>query len=71
MRVLRKELGIPIGLPAPAWLVRLGATLVFRTDPDLVLYGRYVYPERLLAAGFTFRYPGLDAAVREVVGSGS
>ncbi|MEW4571352.1 TIGR01777 family oxidoreductase [Tautonia sp. JC769] len=69
MRALRQALGIPIGLPAPAWLVRLGAPLVLRTDPDLALYGRYVYPERLLAAGFTFRYPELDAALREVVRS--
>src|SRR5690606_11109376 len=59
MRTLRQVLGIPIGLPAFAWMVRLGAPLFLRTDPELVLYGRYVIPKRLMDQGFEFRFAEL------------
>jgi NAD dependent epimerase/dehydratase family enzyme len=68
MRELRKALGVPLGLPAPGWLVRLGAPLVFRTDPELALYGRYVVSKRLAAEGFEFRFPSLREALQEVFG---
>ena len=42
MRTLRRTMGVPIGLPAFAWMVRLGAPWLMRTDPDLALYGRYL-----------------------------
>lgn len=64
MRTLRQVLGIPIGLPAFAWMVRLGAPLFLRTDPDLALYGRYVIPKRLLDAGFEFRFAELEPALK-------
>ncbi|QDU53859.1 TIGR01777 family oxidoreductase [Aeoliella mucimassa] len=66
MRVLRKTMGVPIGLPAFEWMVRLGAPLVLRTDPELALYGRYVVPARLIAHGFEFEYPELAPALAEV-----
>jgi len=69
MRELRRALRVPIGLPAPAWMVRLGATLLLRTDPELALYGRYVVPRRLLAAGFEFRFPMLAGALTDLCGS--
>lgn len=37
MRTLRKVIGMPIGLPAFEWMVRIGAPLVLRTDPELAL----------------------------------
>jgi NAD dependent epimerase/dehydratase family enzyme len=67
MRALRRAVGMPVGLPAPAWLVRFGATLLMRTDPDLVLYGRYVIPQRLLEEGFEFSFPRLDAALTDLL----
>lgn len=63
MRELRRALRVPIGLPAPAWLVRLGAPIVMRTDPDLAIYGRYVLPRRLLSEEFAFAYPTLREAM--------
>lgn len=63
MRELRRALGRPIGLPAPAPLVRLGAPLVMRTDPELALLGRYCIPQRLQAEGFTFDLPELRPAL--------
>ena len=49
MRSLRKAIGMPIGLPAFEWMVRIGAPLFMRTDPELALYGRYCVPTRLPA----------------------
>ncbi|MEM9646004.1 MAG: DUF1731 domain-containing protein, partial [Planctomycetota bacterium] len=63
MRTLRRVIGIPIGLPAAEWMVRIGATWILRTDPDLVLYGRYVMPKRLTDEGFEFHYEDLEAAL--------
>lgn len=65
-RTLRKVLKIPFGLPAAEWMVRLGAPLVFRTDPELALYGRYVRSRRLEELGFKFQYPELESALREL-----
>src|SRR5438309_2952495 len=47
MHELRRAVGMHIGLPAFSWMVRLGAPLFLRTDPELALYGRYVVSKRL------------------------
>ena len=67
MYKLRRKLKIPIGIPAPAFITRLGAKLVFKTDPELVLYGRYVQSERLEKKGFKFKYPDLNKAFDELL----
>lgn len=67
MRELRRAVGMPIGLPAFAWMVRLGARWFLRTDPDLALYGRYVVSRRLREDGFAFRFPQLPDALKELV----
>ncbi|MFN0137858.1 MAG: epimerase [Phycisphaerae bacterium] len=69
MRALRRAMRIPIGLPATEWMVRVGARILLRTDPELALYGRYVVPTRLCSEGFEFQYPNLDAALPEVLRS--
>ena len=66
MRTLRKVIRMPIGLPAFEWMVRLGAPLVFRTDPELALYGRYVVSKRLATAGFEYQFPELESALRDL-----
>ncbi len=67
MRTLRKAMKMPIGLPAFSWMVRLGAPLVLKTDPELALYGRYVVSERLEGEGFVFEFPELAGAVKDLV----
>ena len=69
MRTLRKVIGMPIGLPAFEWMVRIGAPLFMRTDPELVLYGRYVIPDRLQKIGFEFRHPELEKAMQDLLSS--
>ena len=67
MRELRRSVGMPFGLPAPAWMVRLGAKLILRTDPDLALYGRYVSSRRLEEESFHFSQPTIREALRDVL----
>ena len=66
MRVLRRTIGMPIGLPAFEWMVRIGAPLFLNTDPELVIYGRYVVPARLLDDGFEFQFADLTEALKDL-----
>lgn len=66
MDSLRNALHITVGLPAPEWLLKIGAVLI-RTETELVLKSRWVIPERLQTAGFTFSYPTLTVALEEIV----
>jgi uncharacterized protein (TIGR01777 family) len=66
MRELRAAVRMPIGLPAAAWMVRLAAPLLLRTDPELALYGRYVVSRRLAREGFEFRFPHVREALRDL-----
>jgi NAD dependent epimerase/dehydratase family enzyme len=67
MRTLRRVVGMPIGLPAYSWMVRIGAPLFMRTDPELALYGRYVVSRRLQLEGFEFRFPHLEDALSDLL----
>lgn len=66
MRGLRHALKMPIGLPAASWMVRIGAPLVMRTDPELALYGRYCISRRLKEEGFEFSFPDLTSAFTDI-----
>ena len=68
MRQLRWALRVPAGLPVAAWMVRVGAPLVMRTDPELALYGRYCISLRLRQEGFEFDFPGLPSALLDLYG---
>ena len=60
------RVGMPIGLPAFSWMVRLGA-LFMRADADLALYGRYVVSKRLLDERFEFQFPHLRDALKDLL----
>ncbi|HUS38044.1 MAG TPA: DUF1731 domain-containing protein, partial [Pirellulales bacterium] len=66
MRELRQAHRIPIGLPAFTWMVRIGAPLVMRTDPELALYGRYCVSRRLKEEGFEFTFPDVQSALNDL-----
>ena len=66
MRALRDAVGMPVGLPAMEWMVRIAAPLLLRTDPELALYGRYCVSRRLREEGFEFRFPDLPSALRDL-----
>ena len=63
MAELRRVHRMPIGLPAMAWMVKIGAPLFMRTDPELAIYGRFCVSKRLEKEGFEFRYPKLRDAL--------
>jgi uncharacterized protein (TIGR01777 family) len=66
MRALRHAWGTSIGLPAPAWLLEIGA-LFMRTETELVLKSRRVVSTRLRDHGFVFTWPVWPEAARDLV----
>lgn len=66
MRALCEAWGTRVALPAPAWIMAMGA-LLMRTESELVLKSRRVVPGRLLSAGFQFLFAEWPAAARELV----
>lgn len=67
MRELRRTLRVWWGLPTPEWMVRIGAHWFLNTDPELVLYGRYVVPQRLQTEQFVFEFPELRSALDDLL----
>lgn len=57
---LGQLLARPTMLPLPAWLL----ALLFGEGAQVLTSGQRVYPQRLLAAGFSFRYPRLRQALQ-------
>jgi uncharacterized protein (TIGR01777 family) len=55
-----------VGLPAPKWILALGAVLL-RTETELVLKSRRVVPRRLLESGFEFHFPNWRGACQDLV----
>lgn len=68
MATLRKAARRPWSPPTPKPLVHVGAR-VMGTDPALALTGRRCAPRRLVDAGFAFRHPTFESAIRDLVGS--
>jgi NAD dependent epimerase/dehydratase family enzyme len=66
MAMLRRIVRMPVGLPAPRWMLEIGSAVI-RTETELVLKSRWVVPERLLAAGYRFEFPELEPALRDVI----
>ena len=64
MATVRRVLGVRFGPPMPRWMLELGA-IGIRTETELVLKSRWVLPEKLTAAGFEFRHPLLEEALRQ------
>ena len=65
MAELRRATHRPFGLPAYRWMLEPGM-LVLRQESELLLKSRWVPPERLLAAGFTFAWPELGPAITDL-----
>lgn len=63
-KTLGKVLDRPSVLPAPAFALRV----VLGEMADLLLKGRRALPEKLKKAGFMFRFPNLEDALRAATG---
>ena len=66
MRILRKAAGVPVGLPATEWMLRIGAVFM-RTDVELILKSRRVVSRRLPESGFSFQFAAWNAAAADLV----
>ena len=66
MQELRKTIGMPVGIPAPGFAIRIGAKII-GTEPELILNSSYVIPKRLLDAGFEFTYTDLYKALENLL----
>jgi len=67
MKSLRKAMKIPIGIPAPSFITKIGAKYIFRTDSELALFGRFVRSEKLETEGFEFKFPTIDEALKDLI----
>ncbi len=66
MQTLRKVMTVKIGLPAPKWLLEIGAVFM-GTETELILKSRWVIPEKLIAAGYSFKHPILEEALNDLL----
>ncbi len=66
MSSIRKTYGIPIGLPAPEWLLEMGAAII-GTETELILKSRWVLPKRLLDTGYSFLFSKVEHAVHDIL----
>jgi uncharacterized protein (TIGR01777 family) len=66
MAALRRASGVPVGLPATAWMLEIGAFFL-RTETELILKSRRVVPRRLVDAGFGFQVPDWNTAATDLV----
>ncbi len=66
MRNLRKEMKVPFGLNAAVWQLEI-ASAVMGTETELLLKSRNVYPEKLIKNGFSFNYPDVGKALKNLI----
>jgi uncharacterized protein len=66
-KALGKVLGRPAFVPLPAWVVRF---TMGEKGEALLLEGARVAPKKLMASGFSFRYPELENALKAVLSPG-
>jgi len=58
-------MGRPSWLPVPGYALRI---MFGQMAEELILSGQRALPKRLLAAGFSFRYPEAEMALQNLVG---
>jgi uncharacterized protein len=66
MKTLRKLTGNSIGFPAYEWMLDVGAAII-GTEPELILKSRWVLPTKLLQEGFTFSFPYIEDAFKDII----
>lgn len=62
MKQIRNKIKIPFGIPSPVWLLEIAAVFI-RTETELMLKSRNVYPEILVKNGFQFRFDNFEKAL--------
>jgi len=62
MKQLREYFKISFGIPSPVWLLEIAAIFI-KTETELMLKSRNVYPEILIDNAFQFRYDNFEKAL--------
>jgi uncharacterized protein len=65
MKIVRDKLGIKFGLNSPVVLLEL-ASIFLRTETELLLKSRNVFPEKLIKKGFPFDFPKMEIALNDL-----
>ncbi len=65
MGTIRKILNVSYGFSPTNWMLELGA-FILRTETELIVKSRYVYPKRLLEEGYQFLFPDFEQAIRNI-----
>jgi uncharacterized protein (TIGR01777 family) len=65
MKALRTAMNIPAGIFAPQLILALGAIFI-RTETELILKSRKVFPKRLLDEGFVFEFNEAKDALEDL-----
>ena len=68
MDKLRKQMKVSFGLNAPVWQLEI-ASVFLKTETELLLKSRNVYPENLIKSGFRFSYSTFDDAIHNLLKS--
>ena len=66
MKALRTKVGMPLGLPIPEFLLKVGAILI-NTEAELVLKSRWIEPKTLIDNGFKFEFEHIEDALIDVL----
>ena len=66
MKELRQEMKIPFGLNAAVWQLEI-ASVFLKTETELLLKSRNVYPGKLVKSGFHFTYPVIEQALENLI----
>lgn len=66
MKLMRAQYNMPVGIPAPAWLLEIAA-MIHRTETELLLKSRWVLPTRLLQEGYTFKFSDMQSALNDLL----
>jgi len=66
MKIICHAYGIPFGLPAPTWLLEIGAGLI-GTETELILKSRWVLPKRLTESRYPFLFAKAEYAVNDLL----
>ncbi|GAB5418999.1 MAG: TIGR01777 family oxidoreductase [Crocinitomicaceae bacterium] len=65
MAAMRKSLGRPFGIPAPAFLLKIGGAII-GTEASLVLKSSYVKPLVLTVNNADFKFPDINSALEDL-----
>jgi len=65
MKTFREKLRVPFGVPHFRPLLEV-ASFLMRTETELILKSRFVYPERLIRHRFVFEFPFIDEAIEDL-----